>query len=342
MFYAIVAVICLILDQLAKYWTSTHLEVGEFLCTEAGEKQAILGLIRVTHSTNAGAAFNFLSGARWFFVVLCIVFVAVVIYLMAKNVIRHPAARWAAVVVMAGAVGNCLDRAISGEVVDMIQFAFWDKFPVFNLADVFITLGVVVFIIATLLEKDDKQAAPAAVKANRQTAPARAAADPAEEPTRSVRPARRPQTVRESAEQTAEEAEPERKAAIEPDRKPRPAPRRRTKTEIPDFPKREKTEQPKVDPDDPFAEWERRAAEPKKPESDEGGAVVQLRPQTRTEAEPAPAPKTEPVPKAEPAPAPKTEPAPKAAPPAAEPAHKGKTDEDEFDLDSILAEFKDI
>ena len=92
--------------------------------------------------------------------VVCVVFVAVVIYLMAKDTIRAPVARWAAVVIMAGAVGNCLDRIITGYVVDMIELEFI-KFPVFNVADVFITVGVIVFVIVMLLDRDDKKTAAA-------------------------------------------------------------------------------------------------------------------------------------------------------------------------------------
>lgn len=145
MYYAIAAVIALILDQLSKYYVSTHLEPHEL-------RELIPGVLNLTHETNTGAAFNFLEGARWFFVVLCVVFVAVVIYLLAKGVIARPAARWSASFVMAGAVGNCLDRIISGEVVDMIDPVFLRsiRFPVFNVADIFITVGVVVFILSML------------------------------------------------------------------------------------------------------------------------------------------------------------------------------------------------
>lgn len=145
MYYAIAAVIALILDQLSKYYVSTHLEPHEL-------RELIPGVLNLTHETNTGAAFNFLEGARWFFVVLCVVFVAVVIYLLAKGVIARPAARWSASFVMAGAVGNCLDRVISGEVVDMLDPALLRsiRFPVFNVADIFITVGVVVFILSML------------------------------------------------------------------------------------------------------------------------------------------------------------------------------------------------
>lgn len=178
MYYAIAAVIALILDQLSKYYVSTHLEPHEL-------RELIPGVLNLTHETNTGAAFNFLEGARWFFVVLCVVFVAVVIYLLAKGVIARPAARWSASFVMAGAVGNCLDRVISGEVVDMLDPALLRsiRFPVFNVADVFITVGVVVFILSMLRgEKAGERAKTRPAPAEGPTEPEAPAETEAEQP----------------------------------------------------------------------------------------------------------------------------------------------------------------
>ena len=268
MFYAIVAVICLILDQVAKYWTTANIPLID------GRVEVIPGLLHLTHIQNTGAAFSFLQGARWFFVVLCAVFVVAVIYLLVKQVIRHPVARWSAVVVMAGAVGNCLDRIICGYVVDMIELELF-KFPVFNVADIFITVGVIVFVIVTLLEKPEGES-------GKQKAPVR---------------------------QKVVVLSPEGEAV------PAPAPaagkRKRTKTEIPVFPKREQTPEPEMDPEHPFAEWEQEGEIPATPEA------------------PAPQP-----------PQPKEKPVVTVLPePEAEPP---KPKQDEFDLDSILAEFKDL
>ena len=87
MLYAIVAVIALILDQLLKYWTTISVVL------DTGQRNLIPGLIHLANVHNYGAAFSFLQGARWFFVGLCVVFVAVVIYLLAKNIISTPGAR---------------------------------------------------------------------------------------------------------------------------------------------------------------------------------------------------------------------------------------------------------
>jgi signal peptidase II len=226
MLYAIVAVLALILDQAAKYWTTAHIVLN------AETKELIPGFIHLANVHNTGAAFSFMEGARWFFVVLCVIFVAAVIVLLAKNIINTPVARWMAVIVMAGAVGNCIDRVLCGYVVDMFEFdflIFGGAFPVFNVADIFITVGGIAFCLCILFEKepgDKKGAAPAG--------PQLVTEQGGEAPVRAHKAA-----VKEHAKKTAH---------------------RRQKTQIPDFPKHEHTAEPAVDPNDPFAEWERRAA----------------------------------------------------------------------------------
>lgn len=153
MLYAIVAVIALIIDQAVKYWTTVNIVV------DTGEAKLIPGFVHLANVHNTGAAFSFLQGARWFFVILCIIFVLIVIYALAKDLLSNRLSRWMAVFVMAGAIGNCIDRIVCGYVVDMFEFDFLifkHRFPVFNVADIYITLGVIVFCICILLEKPKK------------------------------------------------------------------------------------------------------------------------------------------------------------------------------------------
>lgn len=304
MLYAIVAVIALIIDQAVKYWTTANIVLNE------GTRKLIPGLIHMTNIHNTGAAFSILEGARWFFVILCLAFVALIIYVLVKDIINTPLARWMAVMVMAGAVGNCIDRVICGYVVDMFEFEFM-TFPIFNVADIYITVCGILFCLFVLFEK--------------------------------------PKT----AEQT--EAKTQRKSFSLP---------KRQKLVIPDFPKREKveTEAPKVDPNDPFAEWERRAAakveaEPQvaeevKPSS---GAALKAEAEEFVRAQTQPEPefvevKAQPVKTVE-VPVYQQPVQPKPEAPKAEPAKSAESvqaelpkavDEFDFNLDDILAEFGDL
>lgn len=308
MIYAIVAVIALIIDQAVKYWTTVNIVV------DTGEAKLIPGFIHLANVHNTGAAFSFLEGARWFFVILCILFCLLVVYVLVKNIITHPLARWMAVIVMAGAIGNCIDRIVCGFVVDMFEFdflIFGRQFPVFNVADIYITLGAIIFCICILREK------PKAAKKNVPLAEAKA----------------------------AQETQPTRQPA--PARAPRP---RRQRTPIPDFPRREHVRpDTAVDPTDPFAEWEKQPApaaedgvkvytQPaaaKKNYSKDAVEFVNLLQETPKQQEaPVAAPKA-PVAQEAPAPAPK---APEV--PAKKPAPKAETES--FNLDDILAEFRDL
>ena len=151
MLYAIVALLILIADQALKYWTGVHIEL------DTGYQELIPGVLHLTRVHNTGAAFSFLEGARWLFVILCLVFVTAVIIGMVTGFIRGRAARWMAVLVVAGGLGNCIDRIVSGYVVDMFEFSFkifgW-QFPVFNVADIFITLGIILFCVIALVQED--------------------------------------------------------------------------------------------------------------------------------------------------------------------------------------------
>ena len=151
MLYAIVALLILVIDQAVKYWCGVHIEL------DIGEKDLIPGFLHLTRVHNTGAAFSFLEGARWFFVILCLLFVVTVIVLLVTGFIRGRAVRWMAVLVIAGALGNCIDRIVSGYVVDMFEFSFtilgW-QFPVFNVADIFITVGIILFSVLVLVQQD--------------------------------------------------------------------------------------------------------------------------------------------------------------------------------------------
>lgn len=159
MAYAIVVVIILIIDQAIKYWTTLNIAVGD---THA----FIPGILELTNLHNDGAAYGLLSGAnaRWIFVALTIVFSIVIIWALSKNVIAGKMGRWTIVLVLAGGLGNCIDRIINGEVVDMFHFLLPKSFPVFNLdypvfnlADMFISICGVLFCIWLIFHKRPKK-----------------------------------------------------------------------------------------------------------------------------------------------------------------------------------------
>lgn len=135
----IVIVVLVLLDQLVKFLVKTQIPLG----TDVSFIPHVLGL---THIHNEGAAFSMLSGARWFFVVLTAVFVVFAMWLILKKHFTHPMARWSLVLVVGGAVGNLIDRAAYGYVVDMFKTLFMN-FAIFNVADIFVVVGGIAFCV---------------------------------------------------------------------------------------------------------------------------------------------------------------------------------------------------
>lgn len=105
------------------------------------------GLINIVNVHNNGAAWGMFSGAQTFLIVLSFIFIIALIWLMLAEKTTNPLFHIALGFVFAGCLGNLVDRLAFGYVRDFLHFEFWSSFPVFNIADVCLTLGVVLFII---------------------------------------------------------------------------------------------------------------------------------------------------------------------------------------------------
>ena len=148
------ALACLVtLDQLVKAWARATLVPGEPVCVVPNVLS--LSLVR-----NEGAAFGIGAGHAGAFVLLaCAVVAASAAYVLVGR--RHTRLEVLSLAaVAAGAVGNAVDRVSSGAVTDMFALTFV-SFPVFNVADIAITCGCVLFVVSTLLNPDDEPASGA-------------------------------------------------------------------------------------------------------------------------------------------------------------------------------------
>ena len=109
------------------------------------------GVFHFTYVQNTGAAFSSFLGQQWLFALIFAVFTVLLIYEMKKNTMGFkPFERWCLVAIWAGGLGNMIDRVRLGYVVDMIEVEFI-RFPVFNVADCFITCGCVLLIAHLIL-----------------------------------------------------------------------------------------------------------------------------------------------------------------------------------------------
>lgn len=135
-----------ILDQAAKFFAAGLLSSVETIPLWDG-------VFHLTYVENTGAGFGVFSEHTWMLTVLTlIVILAVVIYVVAKKP-KNPWLISALTFMMGGALGNVIDRIRIGYVIDFFDFTLID-FPVFNLADCFITIGAVVFAIYVIFLSD--------------------------------------------------------------------------------------------------------------------------------------------------------------------------------------------
>ena len=326
MLYAIVAVLVIIADQWVKFGVQSNPAL-----LNGGSKELIPGILSLVNVHNDGAAFSFLSGggARIYFIILTGVFVLAVIIALATNFISGRLARWSIVLVAAGGLSNCIDRVMNGYVQDMFKTDFIN-FPVFNLADVFITVFCLIFVLAILFERepeeaealddlydeDDEDDLPRRPSAKeRRAARAAAKAEAAEE--KAGRKARRDREDDEYEEYKAQRAARQRQQST---------PKASTQHSA----QRPAQRPAKAAEEDPFAEWERANARVRSQESSartaaQRPAAQPVRRPAQSEAKPAQHP-VQPAQSA-PKPAPKEEP-------------KATSSSEEFSLEDILAEFK--
>ena len=127
-------------DQVTKLLVLQHIPLY-------AEIDAIPGLFHLTYVQNTGAAFSSFEGMRWLFVGLfAVLTVLILVEYFKKRMPFSTFERWCIAAIYGGGLGNVIDRIRLGYVVDMIEVDFI-KFPVFNVADCFITCGCILLIV---------------------------------------------------------------------------------------------------------------------------------------------------------------------------------------------------
>ena len=131
-------------DQFTKYMTVASIALGEKI-------PFIPGLLRFTYVRNYGAAFSSLQGQQWLFALIFAVFTVMMLWEYAKKSMPFSKfERWCIAAIYGGGLGNMIDRVRLGYVVDMIETEFIE-FPVFNVADCFITCGCIAMMASLIL-----------------------------------------------------------------------------------------------------------------------------------------------------------------------------------------------
>ena len=153
MFYVLLAVIAAAivgLDQWTKALTLAADRAGSL------PSESILGIFHITHTENDGAIWGILSGQTWLFILIMVLFLAVLGVMIWRKWLTKKFEWLCLAFIAGGGIGNMIDRLISGSVTDMIKFDFVE-FPVFNVADCFITVGCAALLIYILFFDREKK-----------------------------------------------------------------------------------------------------------------------------------------------------------------------------------------
>ena len=153
--YFLVTAGVVVLDQISKYLTVRFIPLYEHIAV-------LPGVVGLTYVRNTGAAFSSFEGMRWLFVLLFLVFTGALLWEYFKKPMPFTRfERFCIAAIYGGGLGNFIDRLRLGDVVDMVETLFMD-FPVFNVADCFITCGCIaliahLFFLNKFFWKDEKK-----------------------------------------------------------------------------------------------------------------------------------------------------------------------------------------
>ena len=136
------------IDQWSKYYVAATMGLGT-------SKAIIPGVFHLTYILNPGAAFGILENQRFFFIVVALLMVAAVVYVYPRISRQHLLLRAGTGLMTGGAVGNVIDRVNIGQVIDFFDFRVW---PIFNIADTAIVIGVtcIIYTMLFITEKKDE------------------------------------------------------------------------------------------------------------------------------------------------------------------------------------------
>ncbi len=150
----LIPLIGVVADQLVKYWAATDLRIN-------GPIPLWEGVFHLTYCENTGAAFSMFSGQRWLLLAVTVVLLGGLLYALWKGWMKNAWGRMSLRLIIAGAIGNMIDRFLLGYVVDLFDFRLIN-FPIFNVADIFLCVGVgmmclYILVMEPKLEKQAKE-----------------------------------------------------------------------------------------------------------------------------------------------------------------------------------------
>ncbi|UFU01361.1 signal peptidase II [Radiobacillus kanasensis] len=150
MIYYLLALFIIGIDQLTKWRIVQTMDIGESI-------PVIEPFLYITSHRNTGAAWGILEGKMGFFYVVTVIVIAVVVYYMQKYGKESKLAGISLGLILGGAIGNFIDRLFRKEVVDFVDVYIGSyDFPIFNVADSALVVGVIALLIVTFIDERQK------------------------------------------------------------------------------------------------------------------------------------------------------------------------------------------
>ena len=144
MIIIILSIIFVIADQVSKL----------IVISKTKSVEVIKSFFYLTYTNNNGAAFSILTGKRILLIIVTFIVIGILVYYIRKTEIKENINKIALSLVIGGSIGNLIDRIVRGVVVDFLDFKILGyNYPIFNLADTFIVLGVFLLLIG-MFRKD--------------------------------------------------------------------------------------------------------------------------------------------------------------------------------------------
>lgn len=144
-------IVLIVLDRLSKLWAVASLKGNDGI-------ELIEGVLKLYYlpNGNTGAAFGIFKGYIWFFILITLIVVALLVYLVYKIPFRGKfiPVHICCIFIVAGGIGNLIDRIVNHYVVDFIYF-YLINFPIFNVADCFVTVSTIVIAVLLLFYYDE-------------------------------------------------------------------------------------------------------------------------------------------------------------------------------------------
>lgn len=149
MIIIIISIILLCIDQISKLLVVN-------LLTKTDSITIIKNFFYLTYINNDGAAFSILVGKRIFLILIAVLVIVMLIRYIKKNNIQNKLELVSLALIIGGSLGNLMDRVVRGYVIDFLDFKIFNyNFPIFNLADTFIVIGVILLLLKEIRKENN-------------------------------------------------------------------------------------------------------------------------------------------------------------------------------------------